>query len=151
MIQRVQTVFLLLAAALVVTFMFVPFGYADFAVAAGSAEVVREAAHACSEIGLMIPLCCSAVLYVVAIFLYKNLKVQKTVTGFGILMACVAALVTIYVLVAGAISASLNMVVLKTYWGGGGLILVGAIVAGIMAFRGIASDERLLRSYDSIR
>lgn len=149
MIQRVQTLFLLLAIAFVVAFMFVPYGFADFVTAAG--EKALEPLKAVREIGMMVPMCLSVLLMVIAIFCFKKLSVQKLLTLFAALLTGAVIITVVYVLVSGFTDATPGVTVAGTYWGGGGLLMIGALVAEIAAYRGMSSDQRLLRSYDSIR
>lgn len=150
MIQRLQTLFLLLAIALLVAFMFVPFGYVEILTGVDG-TVITEPLKAKSELAMMIPICVAILLMVVAIFLFKKLSVQKLFTLFAMLLTGAVVILTVYVLVSGMKDVTPGDVVTSVVWGGGGLLALAAFISEVMAYRGISSDQRLLRSYDSFR
>lgn len=148
-IQRVQTLFILLAIALTVVFFFVPFGYVDIATA--SEGVKSVSLKAVNETGMIVPMGLAILLMVIGVFMFKKLSVQKLLVVLSTVCLGAALITVIYFLSAGMVDVSAGDVVEKVYWGGGGLLLLAAIVSLIMAYRGISSDQRLLKSYDSFR
>lgn len=134
MIQRIQTVWLLVAIVLLVAFFFVPFGYS--LLADESAGLM-----AFESFYVYIPVLISGLLSLIAIFLYRKLDLQKSVVIVAMVFALVAASAGL-VSVLCADGASL---------GWGLLLPLLAAVAQIAAVRGVAADQRLLRSYDRLR
>lgn len=134
MIQRVQTLYLLAAIAFLVVYCLVPFGYSLSA-------TTSECMMAFGSIYVILPAGISALLSLVAIFLYRRLDCQMSAVivamVFAVVTSC-AGLVTVY----STEGASLG-------WGLA-LPLIAA-VALIAAWRGIKADRSLLRSYDRLR
>lgn len=149
MIQRIQTIYLILAIALMVAFFFVPFGYTMFDEPATGQ--FKEQPLKCIEfIGLIIPAALAIVCLIAAIFMFRQLPGQQALIIVGALFigACVG--IVIYVLTAGLYDTNPE-VTTRTVWGGGGLLLIAAWIALWGAYRGIARDRKLLRSYDRLR
>lgn len=148
-LQRIQTLFILLAATLVVVFLFVPFGYADVVSAQEGTQYVALKAN--MERGLMIPLAVAFVLMIIAFISFKKLAAQKLLVVLAALCVCAAIIALIYLLVSGMVDITPGYEIAHVYWGGGGLLLVAAVISLVMAYRGIRHDEKLLRSYESFR
>ncbi len=148
-IQRVQTLFIVLSIALTVIFFFVPFGYVDIAVASEGLKSVSL--KAVNEIGMVVPMGLAILLMVIGIFTFKKLPVQKLLVVLSIVCLGAALITVIYFLSSGMVDVSDGDSVAKVYWGGGGLLLLAAIISLLMAYRGICADQRLLKSYDSFR
>lgn len=148
-IQRIQTLFLVIAVAFAVIFLFVPYGYADMVSADGVAA--RESLKAIMETGLWLPTAVSVALMVIAIFTFKKMAVQKLFVVFSALLTCACIISVVYVLASGYTDVTPGVTVAKTYWGGGGLIALAALICQIMAIRGISSDQKILKSCDSFR
>ena len=148
-INRIQTLFLILAAAVMVVFFFVPFGYevtTDQLTGASALNPLRAVDIA----GLVVPTAVSIGLLVVAIFLFKKLSVQKLITVLAGVAVGVCIISVIYILVAGMSDTNPD-VALSTTWGGGGIMLIAALAAIIAAYRGMSHDQRLLSSADRLR
>ena len=127
-IQRLQSLLLLLSAVFSIVYLFIPFGYAPEGVT---------------------PLCCpalwivtvlAAALTLVDIFLFKNTALQRK-----LIIACVLLLVAVAVL------SLLPVFRGEMAIGAGDLLLVGALINLGFAYRCIRADERLLRSLDRLR
>jgi hypothetical protein len=149
MIQRIQTIFLILGIGLAIAFWFIPFGYAPI-LDTVTHQSALQAMKGIDFIGLIIPNAVSILLMLITIFTYKNYKIQKL---FGIL-AGLSIVVTIGVVCYAVISPYVGSdpdVTIATVWGGGGLFLVAALIADIAAYNYICKDQRLIRSYDRIR
>lgn len=145
-IQRLQTLLLVIAIVLGVVFYFVPFGYESLVDGATMQSVVSPL-KAIDFIGLIVPVSVALLLMVVAIFMFKKPAPQKLFVVLSALATVAAAGVVIYILSAGAVDTD-SAVTARTIWGGGGLILIAMIVAQIYAYRGIVADQKLLRSYE---
>lgn len=135
-IQRWQTVFLFIATVLMALFTFMPFA---------SATVDSQVANLHPKdfpVYLILNLLIAVLLFL-AIFMYRNLKLQKKVALLSMLLMCCSAVCGGFLLYAkGAV---------ELVWAGGILLLLGALVFAILAYRGIGKDQRTLSSYDRIR
>lgn len=149
MLQRIQTLYLLLAIGLMVAFLFIPFGYT---VLDGSAtgQLKEQSLRAIDFIGLLIPAVLAMVCMFSAIFMFRALPGQQTVVVVSALFVGVCVGVVIYVLTAGLYDTNPE-VSTRTSWGGGGLLLIVTWIALWAAYRGIAHDRKLLLSYDRLR
>lgn len=148
-IQRLQTLYLVLAIVLVSVFFYVPFGYTTVADVADGVSVL-EPLRAGQFTGLVVPMALTLVLMAVAIFMFKKMATQKLMVLVSALLTVVSMGVVVYVMVSG-FSDTNTQVTMTSVWGGGGLLLVGALIAQMAAYNGISSDQRLLRSYDRLR
>jgi len=140
MIQRQQTLWLLLAtAAAILTFMF-PFVIGD-EIKAESPLPVRATIDAGSNFLLLLATGASLVISTVTIFLYKNRPQQVWLTAGGIVITLL--LIFLYIkemkkLIEPVLALSAVLPV---------LILFGYI----MALRGIRKDDKLVKSLDKLR
>lgn len=125
-LQRIQTLFILLAAALVAVFLFVPFGYAD--VVASDAESQYIALKAKAELGLLIPSIVAFVLMIMGLFSYKKLATQKFLVVLAAVCVCATVIALIYFLVSGLVDVTEGCIITHVYWGGGGLLLVASVI-----------------------
>ncbi|MCM1110568.1 MAG: DUF4293 domain-containing protein [Clostridium sp.] len=147
-IQRIQSLLLLIAAALTVAFLFVAYGYTS--ILEDGVEVLTPL-YAREFLPLLIPACIATLLLLVDIFLFKNMDLQKNVARIAIVAILATIGVTVYILASGFHDVTDGAVVESTVWGGGGLLLVGSLVATIAAISRISTDQRLLRSIDRLR
>lgn len=135
-IQRWQSVFLLLASVMMGIFSFIPFA-TQISDNDGIMRFVPMDAPVYCILNLLV-----ALLLLLAIFMFKNLKRQKTVTLISVMLMVASA-------VSGGIIAYGNGMTID--WGGGVLLLACSIVMALAAYRRMAADERLLKSYDRLR
>lgn len=148
-IQRLQTLFLLLAIACMVTFLFVPFGAWDVSVVSQiDPSWVNLTAKNFSA--FLVPAIASVLLMVIAVFTFKKLPLQKSLVMLSVLLVIAIAGVVIYEMTLG-FNYQVAGVSVKPVWSGGGLLLIAALVALIAAYRCISRDQKLLRSYDRLR
>lgn len=139
-IQRMQTVFLFVAAVLMVLFTFMPFASQTI-----DAQVVNL--HPKDFPVYMILNLLVAVLLVISIFTFRNLKQQKKVTLLSMLLIVCSAVTGGFLLYGpNAPKGAVELV-----WAGGILLLIGALAFALLAYRGISKDQRILSSYDRIR
>ena len=85
------------------------------------------------------------VLLLVSIFSFRDTRRQKMMTIVSILLMCVLAVcasLMVYNTLAPGVSAEPL---------GSSLLLLGAIIFAILAYRGIRHDEKLLRAADRLR
>lgn len=150
MIQRIQTLYLVIAIGLMIAFFFVPFGYNVDTVLSDSAFIEQPLTGLNQGLSLIIPASLSLLTMVIAIFSFRNLSAQKMLIGLSALLigACIG--IVIYYLAAGYSDSDPNISI-RTVWGGGGLLLIAAELALLGAYRGVNADQKLLRSYDRMR
>lgn len=150
MIQRIQTLYLIIAIGLMVAFFFVPFGYNIDTIAAEGALIEQPLTGLNQGLSLILPVSLSLLTMVIAVFSFKSLSGQKALIILSALLIGACAGVVIYYLTAGYKDTNPE-VVIRTVWGGGGLLLVAALLSLYGAYRGVSADQKLLRSYDRMR
>ncbi len=140
MIQRKQTLWLLLAtAAAVLTFMF-PFATGEELVEKTAMKQNTEITAGSSFFTLLLTIA-SVGISAIAIFMFKDRKLQMRLSLLGLLIA--AGIFVLYIL-------EMRKLVTSTpaLWA----ILPLLTIAGFfLAFRGIRSDEKLVKSLDKLR
>lgn len=137
-IQRWQSVLLLLAVIMVAIFCATPF--ATYPGITGDAACV----HVFDVPVLMIVSSLAGILLLLSIFMYKNLKHQMTVTLISAVLV-VAAIATCISVTYNAFSGA------RLVFAGGVMSLVLALLLSIGAHRLMGKDLRKLRSYDRLR
>ncbi|HEY8397895.1 MAG TPA: DUF4293 domain-containing protein [Flavihumibacter sp.] len=141
MIQRIQTVWLALAAICGIAMAKVPLFSATLA-----DNSVRNflATESLLSFALAIGI---AAMSLVAIFLYKNRPTQFKLAVIGLLLS--AAVVALQVYSVEAFKKSINMVQGTYQWGG--LLPIAMIIFLFLAAKGIRKDEKLIKSLDRLR
>ena len=137
-IQRLQSLLLLLAVAVMCILCLTP--YAQNIAADGTPTPVFMK----DTPVLLVVNICIAVLLLLNIFMYKNLRKQMRVTLLSILLlagSCVASGFVITIGMPGA----------RLIWTGGVLLLIVALILTISAYRCMRRDHRKLTSYDRLR
>lgn len=134
-IQRIQTLFLLVAVAALSMTLFFPFG---FACLQNGTPVGIEPCSFPWYLGFN---AVADLLLIISIFLFKKLSVQLKTTLIGGLM--VAASVIWWFFISTEIAAYPN-------WLNLGLLILADIFT-FLALRAMQKDRRLLRSYDRLR
>ena len=132
-IQRWQSVFLLLASIMMGIFCVLPLatqGNVDFYPYQQPVYLILNALV--------------AVLSFIAIFLFKNLARQKMVVKVNAFLIVASAIV-------GAIMIYVGMPNLEILWTAGPLLLICSLLMTIAALRRINQDDRLLKAADRIR
>lgn len=148
-IQRIQTLMMVLAVAAMIVFLFVPFGGYDIELITGAdANPPLVASQQPVMLGLSVLVC---VLILCAVFLYNRMPLQKSLVAISAVLVLALACGVIYLLTRPVKSMALAVDSVTPVWGGGGLLLVAAFVALVAAYRGISNDQKLLRSYNSLR
>ena len=123
-IQRLQSLFLLLSSIVMGITSFMPF----------ASEGDKIFAPKDSVVFLVVNILIATLLFL-SIFMYKNLKRQKTVV----------------LVITGCCTAYSVMQQPKLDWTGGALMLLCTLMLTVAAYRRIVADERLLKSYDRLR
>ncbi len=134
-IQRWQSVFLFLASIMMGIFCAIPMA------SQGEGESFIQFCPIDATVYFTLNVL-TAVLLFLSIFMFKNLKRQKTV-----------ALVSIVLMIASAVSGGIIVYngAFNIDWTGGVLLLLCSIAMTLAAYRRIVADERLLKSYDRLR
>lgn len=142
MLQRIQTIWLVLTLGCIVAFIVLPFGEYIDPLPAG--HELEASLHSWDFLGLIIPVGLAAVLSFIAIFTYKNLSLQKSCTVLTLAMVLIGIGITIYVLCDAATVGTFK-------WAWETSFIGGALLFAILALIGINHDIKLLRSYDRLR
>lgn len=142
-IQRIQSLYLFIAAILMTIFIFVPFGHFEL-VSADEGATAIESIKPVQEYGVLIPIALTAILLLIDIFLYNNLTLQKRVLSFCILFTLVTVAVVCFTVFRGleGFDGSLS------WWC---VMVPVALILEILASRAITHDYKLLRSADRLR
>lgn len=138
-INRLQTLYLMLAMLLTVLFLFFPYGY----LGADELNGVDQAA-------VLVPCCVAVFIMAVTVFLYKNLPLQKSFVGISALIVLAVVIMLVYLL-ADTYAVDGSPVEVKPRWGFSGLLLIAALISLYGAYRNISADQKLLCSYDRLR
>lgn len=136
-IQRIQTLMLLIAVILVAVFCFVPYGTVAAEPQAVSVFVTDAPALLVLNIAI-------AVLLFITIFMYRDLRLQMRLTILSLLLICSSAVTALFILSRAYDNATPILL------GGIGLLVL-ALIFGLLAYRGMRRDKRLLASADRIR
>ncbi len=139
MIQRIQTIYLLLAAISLSVILFLPVGYQE-----AESGIVANVAMS-KNLPTCILSIISAVTAILTIFLFNNRKLQLRITSVAILLAVLTtASIAVFQFVSGkALLTTLNYI---PY-----VFAVFSVIFGILAYRGINADDKLVRSMDRLR
>lgn len=140
-IQRLQTLLLLIAVVLMAVFCLTPFATvpAADAAAAGPTSVFVKDAPVFMVLNITI-----ALLLFLAIFMFKNLRRQMTVTLLSIVLVAASIVTGCFVLYVGMPDATPVLF--------GGIVLLGVVlVLALFAYRCMGRDRKLLSSYDRLR
>lgn len=140
-IQRWQSVWLLIAAILMAVFCFVPMALVPAQEFAAEPQLLHP-----TDIPVFFVInIVVAVLLLLAIFLYKNTRRQKQVTLVSILLIVVMVVTECILLFSWDTTAG------RVEWLGSVFLMLGALVFAAMAYRGITNDEKLLKAADRLR
>lgn len=138
-IQRWQSVLLLIAVVLMCIFCSTPYANRTAVETAALTPVFVSDAPVFLVLNIAI-----AVLLFIAIFMFKNLRLQMKVTLITIVLI-VASLVTSGIIIYASMPDA------ALIWTGGVLLLIAALICAVFALRFMRKDNNLLRSYDRLR
>ena len=144
MIQRIQSIFLLLASASYGSLFALPFARSKESFGTAFADSMLNL-H--DKMGFIVLVAIGALTSFLAIFLFRNRKLQKTVTWVSVLLgfALSGFVYGVYdKIVAENPSATINLDI------GFGMPLI-SIVMGILAVVFISKDDKLVKSMDRLR
>jgi small-conductance mechanosensitive channel len=145
MIQRIQTIFLFLAAACFLTLFAFPFGISDVPETGMLADSRYDVYD---HILLIILTVLGSLVALIAIFLYRNRRRQMT---FGIIGIIAAILIPILVILLFASEAGSMQATSKVEEQIGLFMPLGALIFLLLANRFIKKDEKLVKSMDRLR
>lgn len=138
-IQRIQSLYLLLASALMVVLSFViPIGH----VATPEGMLTVKVS---SELSMVIICMATAALQFVTIFAFKNLRFQMNCT------LCCCVLVWASMFVVASVMALIMPAEFQPDWLVPSLIALASFILTVLAWVAMKHDYKLLRSYDRIR
>ncbi|MVN23277.1 DUF4293 domain-containing protein [Mucilaginibacter arboris] len=155
MIQRIQSVYLLLASLVLFALFLFPVvnnlilnGHADSIMVTGVYEIINGARTKTSSfIWLSIATVIAALLPLAGVFLYKNRKQQSSYCYIVIVL-----IIGYSFYLTETVKDFVGNITLNTHNYGIGMILPSlAIVLVFLAIRGINRDEKLVRSADRLR
>lgn len=133
MIQRIQSIYLLLAAIFLFVTLFLPLG-----------NINGESVNVLTNIYTTVLSILSGGIALIAIFLFNNRKLQIKVIR-GLILLCIATILSIAVF-QYALPNPLTAVSYLPY-----ITPAVATIFSILALKGVKADERLVRSMDRLR
>lgn len=131
-IQRIQTLWLLIATVLMVVIALRPFAWVE-----------SQPVYLIDFPVLAIITWLTACLLFISIFTFKNLKLQKAIT-----LICLFLMVGLAVV--GFIYQQRLLPDALPEWGGGVLLLIPAAVLDALAYNGMSKDQKKLRNADRL-
>ncbi|MDE6043552.1 MAG: DUF4293 domain-containing protein [Muribaculaceae bacterium] len=137
-IQRIQSLFLLLAVVLMCIFCLTPYAQQVAQDGTVTAVFMKDTPV------LLVVNACIAVLLLLNIFMFNNLRLQMRLTLLSMLLIAGSAVACGFIVTVGMPGSHL-------IWIGGVLLLLVALIFVIFAYRGMRSDRRKLASYDRLR
>lgn len=150
MIQRIQSIYLFLAAAALGLQFLLPYAQAPAGSVPDAAATFADGVFNLSDRrGLLINTIVAAVLALIAIFLFKNRLTQSRLTSIALFAATILA-VTLVAQFFFLVNEAGPLVENMRYEAGVGMPALSAVLLWL-ANRGIRKDEALVRSADRLR
>ncbi|MEO1258218.1 MAG: DUF4293 domain-containing protein [Bacteroidota bacterium] len=146
MIQRIQSIYLLLAAAAGFGLLALPFATTPENVET-SALFADAAYNVNDNIGLLVLFAVAGALALAAIFMFNNRKTQMKLAQVAI-VANVVGLILAFILI---LQDGANLGAVDPDDGIGAYLPFGFLLFGILALRAIGKDEKLVKSMDRLR
>lgn len=136
MIQRIQSIYLFLAAVAAIAFLFVPFGKLNM----NGATVVIQA-----SLVIYFDILCGLIttVSIISIFLFKNRILQMKVITLAILLSVALIGLTIYEIVTRQTN--------QYQFGPAVIIPLFVLIFNFLAYKGVKHDEQLVKSMDRLR
>lgn len=148
MLQRIQTIFLIIATGAFATQFFTPLLKSSQTAASGIYQD-GQAFTKENQIGLILLAIC-ALISIVAIFFFKNRTLQKQLIILCILVVLASNLFVGYFIMAPTEEiASVSQA--SIFPGLGSFMPLIAIISLILAYRGVSKDEKIVKSMDRLR
>ncbi|MEM6321192.1 MAG: DUF4293 domain-containing protein [Bacteroidota bacterium] len=146
MIQRIQSIFLLLAAAAVFALFALPFGTSDNAIA-DSALFNDQVFNMQDHVGLLALFCGAGAITFAAIFMFNNRPLQLTLSRVAIIANVIGIILGVVLFMRD--SPAMGAAVPNEEFGLGMPIL--SILFAALAMRSINKDDKLVKSMDRLR
>ncbi|QQR98900.1 MAG: DUF4293 domain-containing protein [Sphingobacteriales bacterium] len=137
MIQRIQSVYLLLVVVAIVAFIFVPFGSVKM-------EDVQQVLTIKKVVPLTIASAVVGIVALVSIFLFNNRQLQMRIVLLNSFLSIVLIGLFIYGLLA-------HVGLDKYSFGAGAIFPVFIFIFNLLAYSAIKSDDKLVKSMDRLR
>jgi len=141
MIQRIQSVWLLLAAVCAGLTFFVPFG-TEFVSALDTRQVNADGMNAHTNPVVLIITLCMIASALLNIFVYKKRKIQKYVTAVLILQGLLCVAYMVYATEFQHENTSIRFGIVAP---------VLSIIFASLAYKGISNDDKLVKNLDRLR
>lgn len=141
-IQRIQTLWLVLALGCMIAFLVLPFGHIEGLIINGLPYETDLVSY--DFMGLIVPLAIAMILTVIDIFAYSNLGQQIKFTILTLMMELVTAGIAVYVLCDKSTSGVIT-------WNWSMAFIAGALIFTALALLGMRKDRKLLDSYNRLR
>ena len=141
MIQRIQTVWLLLAAICAGLSFFIPFGL-EFVSDMGTESVEGVGMNAQNNTLVLIIMADIILCSLIAIFSYKNRKVQKAFALIVILLSLAAMGYMVYAAEFAKENTSIRLGIISP---------ILSMIFGFLGLNGIRKDDKLVKSLDRLR
>lgn len=157
MIQRIQTLFLLIALGAITASFFIPFwiyngpgGTYTYEVNLFAVKCIGGTVQGffISTLPVLVIICVSAILVIVDIFYFKNRPVQIKINNFNIFLTLIF-IGTIYLWIPYMIDEKIPSA--RASWQYGLILPLITFIALIIANRFIKKDENLVKSSDRLR
>lgn len=146
MIQRIQSVFFLLAGGLYLGLFAVPFAETNKPIV--QSTFLNDAAYSVKDhVALMAAFAVAGALPIAAIFLFKNRPVQMRLAVFSTIAAIVGSILTLVLFMQEGLNKSKEQI----NDGIGLYMAIAALVFTLLAYRFVNKDEKLVRSADRLR
>jgi len=150
MIQRIQSIFLLLAAIVLGLLFHEAFDFAQVAGAPESNTILGDGDLDANDYPILMGLAgLGAVVLIAAIFLFNNRTLQSNIVKLGLLIvAALGGLAAYYFFNMNQTAESLNATLTPSIgWASPAL----ALILSVLALRGISKDDKLVKSMDRLR
>ncbi len=139
-IQRIQSLYLFLAAVLMTVTLFMPVLEFQNVVNPDEILVIKPL----GELALLIPMALTALLIFIDIFLYTDLRLQRRVLVFSILFTILDVALIVFMVFNGAVDFTGSI----SWWS---YVLIAILALEMLAKRGIEHDRDLLESANRLR
>jgi hypothetical protein len=146
MIQRIQSVYLLLVVVISALLFFIPLFYFENGAAGADVAITRTSFSIATNAFLLILNCAIGAIAFVTIFLYRKRPVQIRSCNLTMVLICI--LIGLLFYTADALMNGMNQ---RAHYQFGSYLPLMQLVFTFLAARGIKKDEALVRSADRLR
>lgn len=143
-IQRIQSLYILIAAVLMCVFAFVPMLSFEVAIDACPDVITGATMRPLDELGILVPVGLTALFLLVDIFLYNNLTLQRKFLCFCMMLTVISCALVAYITFIGLAPEKAAL----SWWC---VLPIVSLFFQWLGIRGIRHDYNLLRSADRLR